>query len=60
VWPDRWHRRFQIALLSTGGLIQEGLHYADVAGHSNSSVNLERLAKQRSRFFAIPWGSAID
>ena len=52
--------RFQVALLLTGVLIHEGLDYVDVPGHTNTSVTLQRLAKQRSRLFAIPWAGAID
>ncbi|MGB6562026.1 MAG: hypothetical protein WBE69_05435, partial [Candidatus Binataceae bacterium] len=46
-------------LLSAGTLVEEGLAYLDVAGHSDLRVAPQRFSEQRLRFFAITWGAAI-
>ena len=45
---------------STRTLVEEGLGYLDMAGHSYLRIALQRFCEQRLRFFTITWGCAID
>jgi len=46
--------------VGTGSSIEKRLRDLDMARHTDTSVSLQRLAKQRSRVFAITWSAAIQ